>query len=79
LLGNRDLRDSSIPPKAMALGVVIALVDILASRPMRPIPANVEYNAGLRAEWEATNAGIATENATLRRQARLRIRVGGGR
>ena len=79
LLGNRDLRDNSIPPPALALGLTIALADIVASRPMRPIPDNVEYNRRLRAEWQAINLDIAADNETLRRQARMRIRVGGER
>jgi hypothetical protein len=79
LLGNRDLRDAAVPPKAIALGAVIALADIVASRPMRPIPDNIDFNARLRAEWEATNLGIAADNDRIRREARLRIRTGGER
>jgi hypothetical protein len=79
LIGKRDLRDAAVPPQAIAVGVVIAVADIVASRPMRPIPDNSEYNQQLLDEWRATNDGIAADNDRLRRRAQLRIRVGAER
>jgi hypothetical protein len=76
--------DAEPAPHARAASVGVAatislsgIVGAFRGRARVPIPANIEYNDGIRAAWRERNRAIAEANEAHRRSAPIRLRAEG--
>ena len=76
LLANSRLRGGE--SRAVTVGVAVSLAGVAGyflGRPRQPLPGNIAYNRGLRADWEARNRAIAAANEQRRGIVLVRVRV----
>ncbi len=76
LLASSRLRGGE--SRAVTVGVAVSLAGVAGyflGRPRQPLPGNIAYNRGLRADWEARNRAIAAANEQRRGIVLVRVRV----
>ncbi len=76
LLASSRLRGGE--SRAVTVGVAVSLAGVAGyflGRPRQPLPENIAYNRGLRADWEARNRAIAAANEQRRGIVLVRVRV----